>query len=125
MPYVSLVPGMHALSSPSTARHGTQEDDSDFGAAVKKELTSALKAKAEGSALALADAARDAEAFRRCACISAQSCCRSSGTARPCELAASRDKLVINYCRKLGLIHAVNQRCALQHHARIASCQAA
>jgi hypothetical protein len=44
-----------------------QEDGTAFGAAVKKELTSALKAKAEGSALALADAARDAEAFRRCA----------------------------------------------------------
>ena len=44
-----------------------QEDGTAFGAAVKKELTSALKSKAEGSALALADAARDAEAFRRCA----------------------------------------------------------
>ncbi|KAK9834021.1 hypothetical protein WJX81_003652 [Elliptochloris bilobata] len=41
------------------------EGDTAFGAAVKKELTSALKGKAEGSALALADAARDAEAFRR------------------------------------------------------------
>lgn len=44
-----------------------QESDEEFGAAVKKELTSALKDKAEGTPLALADAARDAEAFRRCA----------------------------------------------------------
>ncbi len=44
-----------------------QESDEAFGAAVKKELTSALKDKAEGTPLALADAARDAEAFRRCA----------------------------------------------------------
>lgn len=66
-------PKLHALSSCLTARHGMQEDDSVFGAAVKKELTSALKAKAEGSALALADAARDADAFRRCACISTRS----------------------------------------------------
>ena len=61
---------MYMLCSRVMAHHGMQEDDTVFGAAVKKELTSALKGKAEGSALALADAARDAEAFRRCARIS-------------------------------------------------------
>lgn len=67
------ITSMYALSSHLTARCGTQEDDSVFTAAVKKELTSALKGKAEGSVLALADAARDAEAFRRCASISMRS----------------------------------------------------
>ncbi len=60
-----------------------QEDGTAFGAAVKKELTSALKAKAEGSALALADAARDAEAFRRCARPRPRPCAHACQNGRP------------------------------------------